>query len=347
MGKIEFFMSNLPFKPRKNIFARCAILLLASLLHTSVLASPTNALALVRTIALPDVKGQFDHVAVDENNHRLFVAALGNNTLEVADVAEGKQLKSVVELHRPTGIIYLPEQNRVAVANSDEGMLAFYDGKSLNFDGSVTGLLDTDNVRLDSHANRIYVGYGDGALGVVDVATAKQVGSIKLSAHPESFQLEQTGNRIFVNLPDAKQIAVIDRDKLTVTATWPMEKFHANFPMALDEANHRLFVGCRSPAGLAVLDTTTGKVVADIAISGDTDDLFYDAKRQHLYVICGEGFVDIIQQRTADKYEAKETIPTRVGARTGWFSPALDQLYIAVPERGGKSAELRIFDVHN
>ena len=143
MGKIEFFMSNLPFKPRKNIFARCAILLLASLLHTSVLASPTNALALVRTIALPDVKGQFDHVAVDENNHRLFVAALGNNTLEVADVAEGKQLKSVVELHRPTGIIYLPEQNRVAVANSDEGMLAFYDGKSLNFDGSVTGLLDT------------------------------------------------------------------------------------------------------------------------------------------------------------------------------------------------------------
>ncbi|PYM10948.1 MAG: hypothetical protein DME18_15350 [Verrucomicrobia bacterium] len=148
-----------------------------------------------------------------------------------------------------------------------------------------------------------------------------------------------------MNIPDAKQVTVVDREKRAVIATWPMEKFQANFPMALDEPNHRLFIGCRKPARLVVLDTGTGKPVADLVISGDIDDLFYDAIRTQLYLSCGEGFIDVIRQSGPDKYELRERIPTRQGARTGFFSADLNQFCLAVPPRGDQSAELRIFKV--
>ncbi len=193
----------------------------------------------------------------------------------------------------------------------------------------------------------IYNGFGDGALAIIDSATLKLTGSIKLAAHPESFQLEKNGNRIFVNLPDAKQIAVIDRNNQIVTATWPMKEFQANFPMALDEVHHRLFVGCRKPARLVVFDISNGKPVSDLAIAGDADDLFYDAAHSRLYVSCGEGFIDVISQRSSDKYQFCERIQTRSGARTGFFSPELNQFYIAVPKRGDESAELRIFNAQD
>jgi len=178
---------------------------------------------------------------------------------------------------------------------------------------------------------------------MIDSAMMKKNGSIKLAAHPESFQLEERGKRIFVNVTDARQIAVIDREKQSVTATWPMAKFQAHFPMALDEANHRLFAGCRKPARLVVFDTTTGKPVVDLGISGDTDDLFYDPVLKRLYVSCGEGFIDVIDQRNADSYQLRERIKTRSGARTSFFSSDRNEFYLAVPTRGNQEAEIRVF----
>src|SRR6516162_2178419 len=168
-------------------------------------------------------------------------------------------------------------------------------------------------------------------------------GTIKLAGHPESFQLEKQGWRVFVNVPDAKQIAVVDTEKDSVVTRWPMKEFQANFPMALDEPNHRLFVGCRKPARLVVFDTEAGKPVADLAISGDTDDLFYDAKRKRIYISCGEGFLDVVQQSSPDKYERTAHIPTASGARTCFFSSDLDRLFLAVPDRGNQRAEIRIY----
>jgi len=175
----------------------------------------------------------------------------------------------------------------------------------------------------------------------------KSTSSIKLAAHPESFQLEAQGNRIFVNVPGAKQVAVIDRARSTVLATWPMTQFTANFPLALDEANGRLFVGCRQPARLVVVDTATGKPVTDLAISGDTDDLFYDARRKRLYLSCGAGYVDVIEQRGADTYLLRERIPTRAGARTSFFSADLNEFYLAVPLQDRHEAEIRVFQPQN
>jgi len=308
-------------------------------------AQEPGALKLAKTIPLSGIKGRFDHFAIDAKGHRLFVAALGNNTLEVLDVAAAKHLKSITGLHKPSGVLFLPEVNQIGVANGDDGTFKLFDGASYQLANNLQGLDDADNVRRDAKTKIIYFGYGDGALAILDSAGRKKLGEIKLAAHPESFQLEADGPRIFVNVPDTKQITLVDREKKSVVAAWPMEKYQANFPMALDEANQRLFIGCREPPRLVVLDTATGKSVADLAISGDTDDLFYDAARKRLYLPCGEGFVDLIDQLSADSYKLRERIPTSPGARTSFFSPDLNEFYLAVPLRGQQTAGIRVYQV--
>jgi WD40 repeat protein len=325
---------------------KSATVLLLALWMCSGFAQEAN-LKLTHTIPLNGVQGRFDHLAIDAKGQRLFVAALGNNSLEVIDLAAGKRIQSVPGMSKPTGVLYLPEVKQVLVSNGDDGTLKILDGADFKVLKTITGLDDADNLRLDSKTQLAWLGYSDGALGIVDAATAKLIATLKLAKHPESFQLEQNGSRIFVNVADAKQVAVVDREKRAVIATWAMDKFQANFPMALDETNHRLFIGCRKPARLIVLDTDTGKSVTDLATSGDIDDLFYDAVHTQVYLSCGEGFIDVIRQSSPDKYELHERISTRPGARTGFFSTELNQFYLAVPQQGNQSAELRIFKVQN
>ena len=326
---------------------KMAVFLLVFALVAEVPAQESATLELTKTIPLPGVEGRFDHFGIDLQDQRLFVAALGNDTLEVLDLAAGKRLHSVVGLRKPTGVLYLPAPNRLFVANGDDGTFQAFAATDFKRVSSLGSLEDADNVRYDARSETIYVGYGDGALGVTDTAAATLIASVKLPAHPESFQLEKQGNRIFVNVPGANQVAVIDREKRALIASWPMKQFKANFPLALDETNHRLFVGCRSPAKLVVMDSTDGKIVTDLTISGDTDDLFYDAKRKRLYVSCGEGLVDVIEQRSADSYQLRARIKTSAGARTSFFSPERDEFYLAVPELGGQAAEVRVFAVQD
>jgi DNA-binding beta-propeller fold protein YncE len=295
------------------------------------------------TLPLPGVKARFDHFAVDTNTHRIFGAALGNNTLEIIDGAAANRVHTITGLHKPTGVAFLSEPNQIVVANGDDGTVKIFDGRNYKLVKNITGLNDADNVRLDTKAKQFYVGYGDGALAVIDLNNFEQVGTIKLKAHPESFQLEQNGSRIFVNVPEARHIAVVDRDKRTIIATWPMEKFRGNFPMALDETNHRLFTGCRQPARVVVFEIKTGKSITDLAISGDTDDLFWDAARKRLYISCGEGYVDAFSD-SGGTFTRIAHIATRAGARTSYFAPQFRELYIGVPERNGASAELRILN---
>jgi DNA-binding beta-propeller fold protein YncE len=322
-------------------------LLFALALAFSANASERACLEFLRAIPLPGVKGRFDHFAIDISGKRLFVAALGNNTLEVLDLGAGKRIQSISGMSKPTGVVYLPEGNQIWVANGDDGTLKILDGTTYRLIHTVASLPDADNLRLDPTTKLAWLGYGDGALVIVDPTATKLLARVKLPAHPESFQLEPRGPRLFVNVPDAKQVAVIDRGRRSVVATWPMETFQANFPMALDDTNHRLFLGCRTPPRLVVLDTSTGKPVTGLEISGDTDDLFYDAKRKQLYISCGEGFVDIIRQPEANQYARLERIPTAPGARTSLFSPDLDEFYLAVPHSEKHGAEIRVFRAQN
>lgn len=305
------------------------------------------SLKLERTIPLENVSGRIDHMAVDVAGQRLFVAALGNNTVQVVDLKNGKQIQSLSGFAEPQGIAYVPEFDKLFVANGADGTCRILDGHSFKTIGTVKLGDDADNVRYDEKAKRVYVGYGDGALAAIDAKTGAKVADIKLAAHPESFRLEANGPRIFVNVPGADQIVVVDREKKAVIETWPLKDARGNFPMFLDELDHRLFVGCRRPARLLVLDTANGKTVGTVQISGDTDDLFYDAGRKKIYASCGAGFIDVIQQKDADSYELRERIPTAGGARTSFFSPELGRLYLAV--RAGiivGGAEIRVFQLH-
>ena len=283
-------------------------LLLAVASFTAKAAEP---LTLIHTIPLSGVKGRFDHFACDSKGHRLTLAALGNNTGEVFDLAENKHLHTITGLRKPTGTLFSAERNYFYFANGDDGTFRAFDSTTFRLASQITGLDDADNVRFDDAAKLIYVGYGEGALAVTDPATSKLLHRIPLAGHPESFQLEAKGPRIFVNVPDKKQIAVVDREKGKVIATWPMDRWQSNFPMALDESSHRLFIGCRNPSRLVIFDTERGVPAADLEISGDTDDLFFDAKRQRLYVSCGDGFIDVIQKTAPDHYERTASIASR------------------------------------
>jgi hypothetical protein len=230
----------------------------------------------------------------------------------------------------------------VIVASGEDGKCRVYDAEQKLL-GTVGGLDDADNVRYDADAKLAYVGYGDGALAVIDPEAVKRVAEVKLDGHPESFQLEAKGKRIFVNVPSAKQVAVIDREKRAVVAKWDLKDAAANFPMALDEANHRVFVGCRSPAKVLVIDAESGRTVASVDCAGDADDVFFDAARKRVYVTGGDGTVSVIERLGADGYKLVGKVDSAAGARTSLFVPGSGTLYVAVPRRGGQRCELRVF----
>lgn len=312
-------------------------------------AATSNAqspqLKLKQTILLPGVEGRIDHFAVDSSGQRLFICALGNNSLEVIDLRNGERVHSITGLGDPQGVGYAPEVNRLFVANDRGGICKIYDGKSFQTVGELNLKDDADNVRYDEARKKFYVGFGSGGIAVVNAADGKQVGSIKVGAHPEAFQLEKNGSRIFVNVPNSRHVAVVDRDKGEVVATWKTDLAFGNFPMALDEANHRLFVGCRLPSRLVVLNTDSGDVIAKLDISGDADDVFYDGKRNRIYVICGAGKIDIIEQADPNTYKALTKVDTANGARTGFFFPERDTLFVALPHRGSQQAEVRCYQI--
>ncbi len=306
--------------------------------------SAQEPLILVRSIDLPRVEGRIDHLAFDAAGQRLFVAALGNNTVEVLDLKSNSHIKSVPGFREPQGIAVLPDPKLVAVANGQGEGVQFIDAGDYHPARLVRLGEDSDNVRYDPAARRLFVGFGAGALASISPADGKVLGEAKLSGHPESFQLERSGPRVFVNVPTADQIAVVDRAVMKVIATWPVVGAKSNFPMALDEANHRLFVGCRRPARVLMYDATAGKESGSFEIVGDTDDLFYDAARKRLYVSGGEGYLDVFQEEGAYRFARIAHIATAAGARTSLWVPEQARLYLAVPHRGSQKAEIRIYE---
>ncbi len=308
-------------------------------------ASSNEILRLVQTIPLPNVSGRIDHLSIDLKGERLFVAALGNNTVEVLDLKAGKDIHSISGLSEPQGVLFVPESNKLFVTNGGNGRCDIFDSNSFAEINQIDLLSDADNIRYESRSSTAVVGYGDGWLRFIDAPSGKATGSIQLDGHPEAFQLESSGSKIFVNIPSANQIAVVDRRQQKVVSTWLMTKALANFPMALDESQHRLFVGSRLPAKLNILDTETGKSVASLDVVGDVDDIFYDAGHKLIFAIGGEGDIDVFSQQDADHYQLLTSVPTASGARTGLWVPELNRLYVAVPRQGAQAAKIQIYEL--
>ena len=310
-------------------------------------AQSSSALRQVASIPLPGVKGRFDHFAFDPSTQRLFVAALGNNTVEVLETAKPAHFRSLRGFNEPQGVAFITDLGAVAVANGDTGTLQLIDAATFTTRWTIAVGSDADNVRYASSAKRLYVAAG-GGLYVVDPATGKSVAQLAMDGHPESFQLETAGSRLFANLPGLfrSQVIAADHASMKVLARWPTQDCGGNYPMALDERTSRLFVGCRRPAKLAMVDARSGAFVTSADIVGHPDDLFYDESRRRVYVIGGDGFVDVLA-RDSDEVKRIGRVSTRDGAQTGLWVSSQSRLYVAVPERGGESAEVRVFEAEN
>jgi len=324
---------------RRKIIVGILPFLFAALVN----AQTNEPLKLEKTIQLPDVQGRIDHMSIDVKGQRLFVSALGNNTVEVVDLKAGKRANTISGLKEPQGVLYVPGSGRLYVASSKDGTVKIFDATQLKLLKTVEYSNDADNLRYDSSRERIYVGFGDGALGELD-SDGKKIGEIKLDSHPESFQLEKNSARIYVNLPKSRKIAVLDREKGTVLTTWGTGMSFNNYPMALDEQNHRLFVVTRLPARLLVMDTSSGKTVQTLSAVGDCDDVFYDQSRKRIYASGGEGAISVFEQQDADHYKEVGRIATVKGARTSFFSLDLGRLYLAVRRQGSSTAMIQVFE---
>jgi DNA-binding beta-propeller fold protein YncE len=289
----------------------------------------------VQVIPLKGPIGRLDHLALDSVHHRLFIANMANASLDVVDLEAGKLVKQIPEQKGIQGVAYAPDLDRIFVGNGAANACNVFDGRDYRLLKTVS-LEDADNVRYDAAKLRIFVSHRGKGLAVIDAKSLILIAGIKLPAEPEGFQLELGGARIFLNTPSSRQVVVIDREKREVGARYTLTEAGSNFPLALDEAGRRLFVGCRKKPSVFVLDMDSGKELASVAIPGDTDDLFFDGKRKRIYASCGEGFLAVIDRKGADKYELLQKISTVKLARTSLYDPARGRLYLVVPRRADR-----------
>jgi DNA-binding beta-propeller fold protein YncE len=298
-------------------------------------------LVLESKIPLGTVNGRIDHLAFDVSRKQVFIAELENNTVGVVDLGGARFLHRISGLNRPQGVGYVPAADALYIANGGDGTVRVFKGGEFTPLGQLTVGSDADNVRVDPETSHVIVGYGSGALAVIDSATRVKIKDFTLAAHPESFQISTGTRRILINLPDAVSIVALDDKSGVQDANWSTGADRGNFAMALDEENRRVLVVFRNPTKLSARDMRTGAVVAEHDTCGDVDDVFLDAKRRRVYVTCGDGFIDVLNA-SAD-YARLARIVTRQGARTSLFMPSLDRLALAVRVSGSEPAELWIY----
>lgn len=297
-----------------------------------------------KIISIPGVKGRIDHMDANLKDRIVYVAALENNTVEVVNLPEGKVLHSIRGLDEPQGVCYIPQTKEILVANGGSGDCYFYNSENYTRIATVHLSSDADDVRYDSASQKIYVGYGEGGIAIIDAGTHKQTGDIKLPAHPEGFQLDNKTNTIMVNVPDKNMIAKIDLAQLKLTNSWKRNFPSANFPMAIDEQNNYAFIGYRHPAKLVILDIMTGKEVGSNNMVSDVDDLYFDNETKRIYISGGGGYINIFQQTSSNVFKQITAIPTRKGARTSLLVPRLKLFILAERAETGNDAQLIIYN---
>jgi WD40 repeat protein len=286
-------------------------------------------------------------MAVNLNDRILYVAALGNNTVEVIDLVSGRIICSIKGIAEPQGIAYIPEQNEIAVSSGKNGDCVFFDATSFDQVANVHLDGDADNIRYDADERKLYVGYGDGGMALIDPVAHIQTGNIKLPAHPESFQLDKKNNKLFVNLPDDHSIGVIDLERFILSDSWKTKKYSANFPMSLDTANNLVFVGYRNPALLIAYYSNTGNEITTHELVGDVDDIFYNINRREIIASGGDGYINIFTTDHGSDVKQIANIPTREGARTGLLIPSLNTFILAQRASGNKTAVISVYTFKN
>ena len=340
----------------KTVYKACLatfIFLIASVGLANSQEAQKQPLRLVQTIPMPNVKGRLDHMDVDVKSKRLFVSGLENGTLEVLDLRAGKRIRSIPGFNKPQGALYIPELNKLFVASGDDAMLRVFRGDTLDLLDSIQLEPGPNRVTYDPDSKLVYVGYGGkdagkdyGEVGLVDAKHDKHIADIKVVAHPSELLLNKSGTTLFVFVSIASKIQVIDTKKREVLFTWEVSSQRPG-DGALDEFTSRLFVGTRTPPEMIVMDSKSGKEVANLPTPDGMDGVYFDSLRKRVFVSGGRdlpaGSVSVYQQKDADHYETIGKIPTRGGSGTSFWSPQLDRYYVAAPSSDKQDAAILVY----
>src|SRR5216684_7907533 len=317
-------------------------------------AQEKGPLKLIETIPLPGLKdGDFDHFTPDVEGHRLFLTAEANGKVQVFDTNTNKLIHTIEDLKAPHAILYRQDLKKLFIVDGDDSAIKVYDSDSYQMTAQIKLSIDADSIAYDPATNYLYVVNGGreahtpySLISVVDTNTSTKLRDIKINSnHIEAIVLEKSGPRMFLNITGQNAVGVLHRDKNELAATWPLPAGDTqNVAMALDEANHRLFVTTRKPGKLIVLDSESGKVIADLPAVGFVDDMSYDAKLKRVY-LAGDQFLDVFEQKDADHYALLARIPGGFRAKTATLVPELNRYYVAVPHHEKNEAEVRVYDV--
>lgn len=340
----------------RRIFLACTVTASLFCLISSVPVEGQAAqpLRLIQTISMPNVEGRLDHMDVDVDHKRLFVAGLENSTVEVIDLQQAKWARSISGFKKPQGISFVPSLNKVFVASGDDGMLRVYRGDMLELLDSIKLDLGPNRVLYDPQSKLLYVGYGGaeagkdyGEIAIVDATVDKLIGTVRVAGHPAELLLDNSTGRLFVFVSIKNEIQVIDKKTRTIVATWPVSAERPG-DAAFDTVSQRLLMGTRTPPKMIVIDSNKGNEVADLPTAEGMDGVYYDTTHKRIYVSGGRGLnvgaVFVYQQRDRDHYNLLGTIPTKPGAGTSFWSPELDRYYVAVPAHGADPAAILVFE---
>jgi hypothetical protein len=325
-----------------------AVLISYSVYVPSACAQTAAPLVLQSKIVLPGVKGKFDHLSIDEAGNRLFIAATGNKSVEVVDVATGKTTQSLTGLEKPHGLVWAANIGRLFVADGEKAELDVFEGNPLRLIKSIPLSKDADDLVYDNESKLLYVGHGGtdtsnpASVAIVDANRLTTLKQLPVAAHPEALELDSAGKRIFVNISDTGEVVVIDGKTQNIVGTWNLATAKGNTPLAYDSASDVLLVGCRTPAKLVVLSAKTGKEIDSAPISAGADDMFYEPQTHRAYVIAGSGAVDSYVWSPEGKLQVLPVTRTAAGAKTGLLVPSQRTLYVAMPGVGG-AAEIVVY----
>jgi len=325
------------------------IAVITGLFSLTAQAQQSAPITLSRTISLIDVQGKFDHLAIDITGNRLFIAATGNHSVEVINMKTDKVEQSISGLGKPHGLAWVGAKGSLYVADGALGELRVYTGKPLALNGTIKLSDDADDMVYDEADHLLFVGHGgsDAAnpakIAVVDTERFSLVANLPVATHPEALEIDPASRRVFANIADSNEVAVIGSDTWAITAQWKLTKAADNVPLAFDGEHQLLFVACRTPGTLIALDAANGKELASVTSAGQADDLFFDPALRRVYLISGAGEVDSYQLDAAKILHPLGEVHTAAGAKTALFVPAQGLLYVGVPGMGGNAAEIRVY----
>lgn len=324
-------------------------------LFSAVCMFPETTPAPLKLVAKYDMpvsaKNRFDHLGVDVKGMRLFVVSENGHEVLVFDLKTGKVIQSI-EIGHPHAVLYRADLDRIYITDEDKGELGVYDGKTYKLLQAVTLKVDADSIGYDSATHYLYVDNGgDNAhedftmLSVVDTNSDQKLADIKVNGDTlEAMALEKSGGKLYLNNPAKNEVEVIDRKTHSIITRWPVTLGKGNSTMALDEAAHRLFVGCRS-GQIVVFDTQSGKELQALPVGMGVDDLMFDPASKRIYATCGRANrIDVYRESDPDHFQLLASVPSGPGGKTGLFVPELKRLYVPVAPDGSAPAQVFVYE---